>query len=63
MTSKTAILIPARYGSTRFPGKPLCKLGDKTMIQTVFDKCKATGLDTYVLTDDFKISCYFNDND
>jgi 3-deoxy-manno-octulosonate cytidylyltransferase (CMP-KDO synthetase) len=48
---KTAILIPARYGSTRFPGKPLTKLGDRHMIQEVYVKCKNSGLDTYVLTD------------
>jgi len=55
MTTETAILIPARYASTRFPGKPLTKLGDKTMIETVYDKCVATGYDTYVLTDDMRI--------
>jgi len=47
----TAILIPARYGSTRFPGKPLTRLGDKTMIQRVVEACQSTGLDTFVLTD------------
>ena len=26
-------VIPARYGSTRFPGKPLAMIGDKTMIR------------------------------
>ena len=55
MTTKTAILIPARYASTRFPGKPLTKLGNKTMIETVYEKCLATGYDTYVLTDDMRI--------
>ena len=54
MTS-SAILIPARYNSTRFPGKPLCMLDGKPMIQRVYDKCKATGIDTYVLTDDQRI--------
>lgn len=33
---KTAIIIPARYGSTRFPGKPLVKIGGKTMLERVF---------------------------
>ena len=47
----SAILIPARYGSTRFPGKPLTMLNGKTMIQTVAEKCKDFGYDTYVLTD------------
>lgn len=32
---KTAIVIPARYGSTRFPGKPLAMLGGQTMLQRV----------------------------
>jgi len=47
----TAILIPSRYGSTRFPGKPLTRLGDKTMIQRVVEACQSTGHDTFVLTD------------
>ena len=55
MTS-SAILIPARYGSTRYPGKPLAMLGDKPMIQRVAEACKATGYDTYVLTDNKTIA-------
>jgi len=47
----TAILIPARYESSRFPGKPLCNLGGTTMIRRVYDACVKTGFDTYVLTD------------
>jgi 3-deoxy-manno-octulosonate cytidylyltransferase (CMP-KDO synthetase) len=34
---KTAIIIPARYGSTRFPGKPLVQIGGKTMLSYVVD--------------------------
>lgn len=34
---KTAIVIPARYGSTRFPGKPLAMIGGKTMLQRVVE--------------------------
>jgi 3-deoxy-manno-octulosonate cytidylyltransferase (CMP-KDO synthetase) len=56
---KTAILIPARYESKRFPGKPLCKLGDKTMIKRVYDQCVLSGHDTYVLTDDIRIGQRF----
>jgi 3-deoxy-manno-octulosonate cytidylyltransferase (CMP-KDO synthetase) len=52
----TAILVPARYASTRFPGKPLTMLGDKTMIARVVEGCKQTGLDTYVLTDNKTIA-------
>ena len=51
----TAILIPARYGSTRYPGKPLVQLDGKTMIDRVVDACKETGLKTVVLTDDIRI--------
>ena len=54
MTS-TAILIPARYGSTRFPGKPLTDLGGVPMIKRVYDRCVDSGFDTYVLTDDMRI--------
>jgi 3-deoxy-manno-octulosonate cytidylyltransferase (CMP-KDO synthetase) len=58
MTS-TAILIPARYGSTRFPGKPLVALDNIPMIRRVFERCRKTGLDTYVLTDDTRIADKF----
>ena len=55
MTS-TAILIPARYGSTRYQGKPLAMLDGKTMIQRVVETCKLSKLDTYVLTDNKTIA-------
>lgn len=55
MTS-SAILIPARYGSTRYPGKPLAMLDGKPMIQRVVEACKSTGYDTYVLTDNKTIA-------
>ena len=58
MTS-SAILIPARYGSTRFPGKPLTMLDGVPMIKRVYNACKATGLPTYVLTDDVRIASLF----
>jgi 3-deoxy-manno-octulosonate cytidylyltransferase (CMP-KDO synthetase) len=54
MTS-CAILIPARWGSTRFEGKPLAELNGVPLIKRVYDICKSTGLDTYVLTDDQRI--------
>lgn len=47
----TAILIPARYESTRFPGKMLAELNGVPLVEHVYNKCVATGLDTYVLTD------------
>jgi 3-deoxy-manno-octulosonate cytidylyltransferase (CMP-KDO synthetase) len=36
-TKNTIIIIPARYGSTRFPGKPLAKIAGKTLLQHVCD--------------------------
>jgi len=50
-----AILIPARYESTRFPGKPLADLNGTTMIERVVDACRETGLKTVVLTDDIRV--------
>ena len=58
MTS-SAILIPARYNSTRFPGKPLTMLDGVPMIKRVYNACKATGLPTYILTDDIRIANVF----
>ena len=55
----TAILIPARYGSTRFPGKPLALLDNVPMIKRVFDASSKSGLPTYVLTDDTRIADVF----
>lgn len=52
-----SIIIPARYGSTRFPGKPLAEINDKPMILHVADNCsKAFGADCVnVVTDDIRI--------
>ena len=58
MTS-SAILIPARYQSTRFPGKPLCMLDGVPMIKRVYDACTASKIPTYVLTDDTRIAQVF----
>jgi 3-deoxy-manno-octulosonate cytidylyltransferase (CMP-KDO synthetase) len=57
--NKTAILIPARYASTRFPGKPLAMLDGVPMIKRVYDACIASKLPTYVLTDDQRIANVF----
>lgn len=38
----TAIAIPARMGSSRFPGKPLARLGGKAVIERVYESCKLT---------------------
>lgn len=50
-------IIPARYKSTRFPGKPLANICGKPMIQWVYEKtCKSKLIDmVYVATDDKRI--------
>ena len=58
----TAILIPARYASTRFPGKMMAKLNGVPLVEHVYNKCAATGLDTYVLTDHQDIYNYMGGN-
>ncbi|MBP7210797.1 MAG: hypothetical protein KBA02_06350, partial [Paludibacteraceae bacterium] len=37
-------IIPARYQSTRFPGKPLCLIGGKTMIQRVYEQASCVNV-------------------
>ena len=54
-----AILIPARYASTRYPGKPLAMLDGVPMIKRVYDACVASKIPTYVLTDDVRIASVF----
>jgi 3-deoxy-D-manno-octulosonate cytidylyltransferase len=48
-------IIPARYASSRFPGKPLAKLGGKYVIQRVVEQVGAVLDDVYVATDDERI--------
>jgi 3-deoxy-manno-octulosonate cytidylyltransferase (CMP-KDO synthetase) len=48
-------IIPARYASTRFPGKPLAVLGGKTVIQRVYEQVKNVLSEVYVATDDQRI--------
>ena len=51
------VVIPARYGSSRFPGKPLVKLGAKPLIQHVYERAAACSAvsDVVVATDDERI--------
>ncbi|MBV8041089.1 3-deoxy-manno-octulosonate cytidylyltransferase [Pluralibacter sp.] len=53
------IVIPARYGSSRLPGKPLALIGDQPMIQHVWQRAVETGLDRddiWVATDDERVA-------
>ena len=48
-------IIPARYASTRFPGKPLALLGNKPVIQHVYEQTSSVLSDVWVATDDDRI--------
>jgi 3-deoxy-manno-octulosonate cytidylyltransferase (CMP-KDO synthetase) len=48
-------VIPARYASTRFPGKPLAMLGGKSVIQRVYEQVSSVLDSAYVATDDERI--------
>lgn len=52
---KFIVIIPARYASTRFPGKPLALLGGKPMIQRVYEQVAGVVEDVVVATDDERI--------
>ena len=53
-------IIPARYASTRFPGKPLAMIDGKSMIQRVYEQsCKANVLsEVWIATDDNRIESH-----
>jgi 3-deoxy-manno-octulosonate cytidylyltransferase (CMP-KDO synthetase) len=48
-------IIPARWASTRFPGKPLIKIGDKSMIERVYNQASKALKHVVVATDDKRI--------
>lgn len=49
------ILAPARYESSRFPGKPLALINGRPMIHYVVENCQKTGFDYAMVTDDERI--------
>ena len=50
------VVIPARWSSSRLPGKPLMQIGDKPMIQWVYESCKKSDADfVFIATDSEKI--------
>ncbi len=60
MDTKALILIPARYASTRFPGKPVAKIHGKPMVVRVYEGCEKVvksvpGSRVVIVTDDERI--------
>ena len=51
---KFLAIIPARYASTRFPGKPLAVLGGKPVIRRVYEQVADAMDDAVVATDDVR---------
>src|SRR4051812_2493462 len=56
-------IIPARYASTRFPGKPLTDIKGKSMLQRVYEQSKKSWMldEVIVATDDDRISKHAKD--
>ena len=59
--SDVLILVPARYGSSRFPGKPLAKISGKPMIEYVAKNCQTSGFDYAIVTDNDEIEAAVRD--
>ena len=50
------VVIPARYASTRLPGKPLCKIGDALLVEHVYRAAMASGAQQVIVaTDDERV--------
>ena len=57
MTTAFKIVIPARYASSRLPGKPLRLLADRPMLQHVHERAMESGAQEVVIaTDDERIA-------
>ena len=53
---KFQIIIPARYASTRLPGKPLLEINGKPLIQHIYESaCRSDAVKVYIATDDLRI--------
>lgn len=58
---KFLAIIPSRYASTRFPGKPLALLGGRTVVQRVYERVSKVFKDVCVATDDDRIATAVRD--
>ena len=56
MSAQFRVIIPARYASSRFPGKPLADLGGRPMVVRVCERAAASGAQVHVATDDDRIA-------
>ncbi|MDP5129822.1 MAG: 3-deoxy-manno-octulosonate cytidylyltransferase, partial [Paraglaciecola sp.] len=57
-----SVIIPARYASTRFPGKPLVDINGKPMVQHVYDRAIESGASRVIVaTDDLRIAKVVSD--
>jgi 3-deoxy-manno-octulosonate cytidylyltransferase (CMP-KDO synthetase) len=56
VSAQFRVIIPARYASSRFPGKPLADLGGRPMVVRVCERAAASGADVHVATDDERIA-------
>jgi 3-deoxy-manno-octulosonate cytidylyltransferase (CMP-KDO synthetase) len=56
--SRNAVIIPARWGSTRFPGKPLHQIAGKPLLWHVWERCRRARKieSTIIATDDMRIA-------
>src|SRR5215217_8007056 len=53
MSAKTVVILPARWESTRFPGKPLHLIAGKPLVQHVWERCReARGIERIVVATD-----------
>jgi 3-deoxy-manno-octulosonate cytidylyltransferase (CMP-KDO synthetase) len=50
------VVIPARYGASRLPGKPLRELAGRPLVQHVHDRARESGAEVVVATDDTRIA-------
>ena len=60
--SEPLLLIPARYGSSRFPGKPLSIINGQTLINKVYSTCRLVSDKAAVVTDDDRIENHIKDS-